>query len=231
MVWSVVPASAAVEVAAQAAPFLEGKLYLDLSSTSPMAKQRGEASIIAAGGRFVDGTIMGALHVFHYQVPILLSGPDSEELAAIMKGWGMNVQVVGELVGQSSAIKMLRSVYMKGIEAVVLETMIAANRYGVLEVVLESLAETHKKYDFQSFASMLVVSNALNGERRAQEMEQVVLTLKELDVDPMVSEGALRRLRWSAQMRLQERLGDNHAPSYIDVLNAIEGPSPGPGSH
>lgn len=221
MVWSAVTASASARVAEQAAPFTAGKIYVDLNSTSPMAKERGAAAVEASGGRYVDGSIMGALHVFHYRVPILLAGPAAEEAAGIMKGWGMAVEVTGERVGQASAIKMLRSVYMKGIEAVVLETMIAANRYGVLDVVLRSLVETHSKYDFMGFASMLVTSNALNGERRAQEMEQVVLTLKELDVDPMVSEGALRRLRWSADLHLPERLG-SQKPTYQEVLDAIE---------
>jgi 3-hydroxyisobutyrate dehydrogenase len=226
MVFSAVTASATVDVAEAAAPFLEGKLYLDLNSTSPMAKQRGADALTTAGGRFVDGAIMGALHVFHHRVPILLSGPDAEEVFALLSGWGMHAQVAGEQVGQASAVKMLRSVYMKGIEATVLETMIAANRYGVLDTVLQSLAETHSKYDFMGFASMLVVSNALNGERRAQEMEQVVLTLKDLGVEPMVSEGALRRLRWSADQRLREPLAGTPNPGYKDVLRAIDNRNP-----
>ena len=228
VVWSAVTASASADVAELAAPFLRDKLYLDLTSTSPMAKQKGAAVVVAAGGRFVDGAIMGALHVYHHKVPILLSGPAAEEVAAVMRGWDMDVQVAGELVGQASAIKMLRSVYMKGIEALVLETMIAANRYGVLDVVLRSLEETHSKYNFMSFASMLVVSNALHGERRAQEMEQVVMTLKEMDIEPMVCEGALRRLQWSTEMQLRERLGGIQSPSYRDVLEAIEGRGPKP---
>lgn len=221
MVWSVVTAAASVEVAETLAPFMRGKLYLDLNSASPMAKRRGAAAVEAEGGSYVDGAIMGALHVFHGRVPILLAGPAAEDLANDMSRWGMDVRSVGPEAGQASAIKMIRSVYMKGIEALVLETMLAADGYGVLDVVMRSLAETHEKYDFDGFASMLVVSNALHGERRAQEMEQVVLTLEEMGIEPMVSEGALRRLRWSASQKPGELISGLERPRPADVLNAF----------
>lgn len=222
MVWAVVTASASIQVAELVAPHMADKLFVDMNSVSPMSKEKAAAAVVGAGGQLVDAALMGALSAYHLQVPTLLSGPGAEELAAAMKGWKMDVEVVGDRVGVASAIKMFRSVYMKGIEALAIETLIASRRYGVVGVVLASLEESFRKYGFRALAAGILVSNALHGERRAQEMEQVVQTLEELGIDPYVSEGTLRRLRWSADLKLREHFGGQRPSSHEDVLAAIE---------
>ena len=223
IVFSLVPPGAAVEVADLAAPWCAGKLYLDLNATAPGAMEDASTAIERGAGRFVDGAIMGPLGRQKHRVSTVVSGQDAEELAATLRQWDMDVRAIGTRVGLASTVKMVRSVYTKGLEAIVLETMRAAHEYGAAELVLESLEEILRLGPFllpvRDMVNELVLEQPDHAGRRAAEMEQVVRTLEELGVEPKMARGTLSTLSEVAAAGLKAKLGEDIGPE--EVLAAL----------
>src|SRR5690606_22215176 len=140
---SAVTASQAVPVAQACAPAVRsGAYFLDFNSASPGAKQRAAALIDAAGGRYVEGAVMTSIPPYRIRVPLLLGGASAAELAPLLSALGFDAKVASERLGVASATKMCRSVMIKGLEAMVIESFTAARAYGVEDAVIASLYET-----------------------------------------------------------------------------------------
>ena len=143
VVISCVTGAMAIEVAREAAPFLRaGHLYADVNTASPQIKKAVSGIAEAAGAAFVDAAMMGAIPAFLHRVPILASGSGADRFLERMQPFGMNIRVIGTKPGQASAIKMFRSIVMKGLLSLFLEMLTATHRYGVDELVLASIAES-----------------------------------------------------------------------------------------
>jgi hypothetical protein len=117
---------------------------------------------------------------------------------------------------------MLRSVYTKGIEALLLETLIAAYRYGTLDLVLESITQSMEKKPFMETVNMLITTNAIHAKRRADEMKEVVSTLREIEMEPIMSKATKDRLEWSRGLHLREYFKGEIPKKYTDVLAAVD---------
>lgn len=192
LVLSLVTAASALSAARDAAPHLSpGALWCDMNSVAPATKRAANAAIDAAGGRYVDCAVMAPVHLFARAVPILLAGPHAAAATAALAAAGFTaVRVVAGPVGSAAAIKMVRSVMVKGIEALTAECLLAAHRAGVVDEVLASLGpEWSVKADY-NLDRMLA-----HGTRRADEMDEVVATLTDLGVDPLMSRGTAARQR------------------------------------
>ncbi|HZY15873.1 MAG TPA: NAD(P)-binding domain-containing protein, partial [Ramlibacter sp.] len=123
LVISCVTASSTLAVAEEAARFLRpGSIFLDLNSASPGTKQRAAAAIDARGGHYVEAGVMTSVPPYGIRVPMLLGGARAGELAVLLAQWGMDARVVSDRLGTASAIKMCRSVMIKGLEALVIES-------------------------------------------------------------------------------------------------------------
>ena len=224
---SLVAPTAAPEVARQACSEIAGKFYLDLNAASLKTKEAAAAVIQGAGGRFIDGAIMGPLKRQRHQVSTVVSGEAAAELAGALQGWGMDVRAIGTKVGLASTVKMIRSVYTKGLEAIVVEFMVAAHRFGATDQVFDSLEEILELgpflLPFRQMVSELVLEQVEFAGRRAAEMEQVVNTMEELGVEPLMARGTLQRLRWVAdEIKLRERFEGRTPSNYGEVLDVIE---------
>jgi len=115
---SAVTASNTLSVAQQAAQSIRpGTVYLDLNSASPGTKQACAALIDAAGGIYVEAGVMTSVPPYGIKVPMLLGGAQSQTLAASLQAWGLDAKSVSDKLGVASAIKMSRSVMIKGLEA------------------------------------------------------------------------------------------------------------------
>lgn len=138
---SLVTADQQIAAAHAAAPHLKpGALFLDLNSVAPGAKREAAALIEAHAGRYADVAVMAPVHPARHAVPMLVSGPHAADGAALLRSIGMTrVRVVDGPVGTASSIKMIRSVVVKGLEALTAECVLAADRAGVLDEVLASL--------------------------------------------------------------------------------------------
>ena len=178
---------------------LGNSLWLDCNSCAPSTKQLSAHSIGQASGRYVDVAVMTPVYPKRHEVPLLLSGPHAEDAADTLSGLGMRPTVVGAEIGQASTIKMLRSVMIKGTEALFAECFLAAQRAGVLEHVVESLSGSNPDIDWTTQGSYVLERMIVHGERRAAEMREVITTLKDLGMPNAMS---MATVRW------HERLGD-----------------------
>jgi 3-hydroxyisobutyrate dehydrogenase-like beta-hydroxyacid dehydrogenase len=193
---SLVTADAAQSVAEAAAQHIsKDALYFDMNSVAPETKRASAKLIDAAGGRYVDVAIMAPVNPARLAVPLLLSGAFAEAGAARLSALGLtNVRVVAGEVGRASSIKMIRSIMIKGQEALTAEMMLAAERAGVADEVLASLGD-----GWASKADYNLERMRTHGQRRAAEMEEVAKTLFALGVAPVMTNGTIQRQREMAE--------------------------------
>ncbi|HHZ07439.1 MAG TPA: NAD(P)-dependent oxidoreductase [Rhizobiales bacterium] len=181
IVFCLVTADQAVAAAEAAAPHLrKGAFWLDGNSCSPGSKRSAAALIDGAGGRYVDMAIMAPVHPALHRTASLLSGPHAEAAQPVLAGLDMNVRVAGPGVGDASSIKMLRSVMIKGFEALTAECLLAAHRAGVEEAVLASLQASDPGWDWKRRGAYNLERMLVHGARRAAEMREAAATLREL---------------------------------------------------
>jgi 3-hydroxyisobutyrate dehydrogenase-like beta-hydroxyacid dehydrogenase len=195
--FSLVTADQALTAARDAAPLLSrGALWLDMNSVAPGTKREAAKLIEAAGGRYVDVAVMAPVQPARFDVPLLVAGPHAEAGAAVLRGHGFTrVSVAGPTIGDASAIKMIRSVMVKGIEALTAECVLAAERSGVRDAVLASLDASWKEQSWRERADYNLDRMLAHGTRRAAEMEEVAKTLSDLDVNPAMTRGTIARQR------------------------------------
>lgn len=196
---SAVTASQAVPVAkACAAAINQGTWFLDFNSASPAAKQRAAALIDGAAGRYVEGAVMTSVPPYRIKVPLLLGGPGARELEPLLNGMGFAAKVAGDKLGVSSAVKMCRSIMIKGLEAMVIESFTTARAYGVEDAVLASLAETFPMIDWEKQGAYCF--QRVDGRRRAEEVREVAETVREAGLTPWSAQGTAERQAWVADL-------------------------------
>lgn len=200
LVLSLVTADAALAVAQDYAELLKpGALWCDMNSVAPDTKRAAALAVEAAGGRYVDVAVLAPVNPARMNVPLLVSGKAAEDAATQLIAAGFaNVRVVGDEVGRASAIKMIRSVMVKGIEALTAEMMLAAVQAGVVDEVLSSLDASDKHESWFVRAEYNVERMTTHGLRRAAEMEESAKTLSALGVEPVMTSGTVRRQREQA---------------------------------
>jgi 3-hydroxyisobutyrate dehydrogenase-like beta-hydroxyacid dehydrogenase len=216
LVISAVTASSAAEVAEQSAPLLApGQIYLDINSVSPGTKSRMASyfeSIERNGGHFVEAAVMAAVAPQRLKVPMLLGGKYAAEFAPQLAAIGLNGKPVSEQVGGASAVKMCRSVIIKGLEALAVESMFAARRYGAEEAVLASLAATFPNMGWDgSLPDYLIGRVAEHGRRRAAEMREAAQAVSDVGLNPHMASATAERQDWLtseiAVQRLRQQFG------------------------
>ncbi|MDH3743229.1 MAG: DUF1932 domain-containing protein [Hyphomicrobiales bacterium] len=188
LIFCTVTADQAVVAAETAAPHLAlGTYWCDLNSCAPSSKRRAAQAVEAAGGCYVDVAVMAPVHPKLNMVPLLISGPHAEKAAPLLAALPMSLRVVSSDVGAASSIKMIRSVMVKGLEALTAECVLAAVAAGVEDEVLGSLMRSHPGTDWSAQAAYNFERAMVHGPRRAAEMEEVAKTLTDLGLpDDMV---------------------------------------------
>ncbi|MEZ2130808.1 MULTISPECIES: DUF1932 domain-containing protein [unclassified Sinorhizobium] len=198
IVFSLVTANRAFEAAEQAAEFLErDALYLDCNSCSPATKAAAARLVEAAGAVYVDVAVMSPVQPARHRTPLLVSGPSVGRAQLVLDGLGMNARAAGDRVGQASSIKMLRSVMIKGLEALTAECILAARKAGVERDVLASLQASDPGIDWTARSAYNLERMMVHGKRRAAEMQEVAATLRELGLPDRM---ALATVDWQQQV-------------------------------
>jgi 3-hydroxyisobutyrate dehydrogenase-like beta-hydroxyacid dehydrogenase len=201
VVISAVTATSAFTVAQRAADLLKaGQFFVDINSVSPGVKQTSHGLCAAKGIRYVEAAVMASVPPYGVKVPMLLGGPDAEGFIALMQPAGMQMKWHAKEVGRASAIKMCRSIMIKGIEALTVESMLTARHYGVEDEVLASLDETFPSMDWQKQADYLVSRVVQHGRRRAAEMREVAHTIRDANLEPMMACATADRQDWLADL-------------------------------
>jgi 3-hydroxyisobutyrate dehydrogenase-like beta-hydroxyacid dehydrogenase len=199
VVISAVTASSALGVAAAAGRYLRpGQFFLDINSVSPETKRADADAVERSGAAYVEAAVMAPVAPYGLTVPMLLGGKDAAALAAILTPAGMRMEPVAREIGEASAIKMCRSVMIKGIEALAVECFMTARRYGVEDRIVASLDETFKPLSWEKLAGYLIERVVQHGRRRAAEMREAAETVAGAGLDPLMTAATARRQDWVA---------------------------------
>jgi 3-hydroxyisobutyrate dehydrogenase-like beta-hydroxyacid dehydrogenase len=201
LILSVVAPRTTLAAAAAYAPHARaGQIYVDLNSTTPTVKQEVDALLAPAGVDVVDGVLVGGgVRLDGDEVPILLAGPGSEKVATWLRDLGLKASSMSEEIGSASALKMLRSAAIKGFEAMCIEMLIAAERYDLVDEVMDSLASIFDGFPARTLIEHLVQSHADHCGRRSGEVEMVRDTIAAQDVDTVMISAALEVFERSAR--------------------------------
>ena len=192
LVFCAVTGNSAASAAADAARWMTpGTVFLDLNTIT-----RGETAAIAArmtdaGFDYVDVGVVGVFYALGYRAPMLLAGPRAADLAAWMTPLGFSAKALSETPGEASAVKMLRSVMMKGIEALSVECLVAARAEGLLDEMLDCVADVDR-LPFRDMLIRLVTTHLVHVERRLEEVGKVNENLRETGIEPLMSAATLR---------------------------------------
>jgi 3-hydroxyisobutyrate dehydrogenase-like beta-hydroxyacid dehydrogenase len=212
-VFSVVTADQAHEAALAALPGLaKGALFFDCNSCAPQTKVRTAADVEAAGARYVDVAVMAPVHPRLHRTPLLISGAHVEAAASALGALDMSARTFEGPVGSASAVKMIRSIMMKGLEALICECVLAGRKAGVIETVLASLDDTYPGFDWKKRSAYMLERVMTHGQRRAAEMREVALT-----VDLFGLKGEMSRASVGWQQTVGE-LGLRASASEADYL-------------
>ncbi len=218
---SAVTAASSLEAARSVAAHLSGApFFLDINSVSPGRKQE-TARLLGDAARYVDVAVLAPIHPARHQTPMLLAGPHAEAAARVLAGLDMRVSIAGAEIGAAAAIKMVRSVMIKGIEALTLECFLAAARAGVIDEVAASLKNNYPGLDWTKVIPYNLERMASHGERRAAEMEEVADTLRELGVEPLMTLATVKRQREMGQIGRQQSVRGVLKQDRAAMLNAI----------
>ena len=221
MIISAVTAASSVDAARSVNPHLAGQPYfLDINSVSPGRKQE-TAKLLGGGARYVDVAVLAPIYPARHQTPMLLAGPHAEPVGHALSALGMRVSVAGAEIGAAAAIKMVRSVMIKGIEALTLECFLAASRAGVIDEVAVSMKNNYPGLDWAKIVPYNLERMASHGERRAAEMEEVADTLLELGVEPLMTTATVKRQRKMGQIGKQQSVRTSLPQGRAAILNAI----------
>ena len=201
LVISAVTAEQGLEAAKATAGGIEpGAFYVDANSVSPGVKRASAQAINAAGGRYVEAAVMTAVPPHRIQSPMLLGGPHAAAFLEMATPLGFNAKVYSTEYGKASAVKMCRSVMIKGMEALITESLLTARRLGVEDDVLASLGETLPVPDWEAFARYMLTRSLQHGKRRAEEMREVARTVQEAHIAPLMSSSIAERQDIAAKL-------------------------------
>jgi 3-hydroxyisobutyrate dehydrogenase-like beta-hydroxyacid dehydrogenase len=213
LVVSAVPGSASSDVFAAALPLLTGNTtFIDLTAAAPEVKEKAAQQ----HKPYADGAVLGTVATSGAQVPIAAAGPGAAAFAEL----GLNVTVLDAPAGAAARLKLIRSVYMKGRDALVLEMMLAARRLGLEDEVARSIAGPGEGVPFTELSERVLRALAVHAGRRADELDASAALLRELGVDPLVTEAGAARLRTIEGLR--ERFGGERPADGSATLDAAE---------
>jgi 3-hydroxyisobutyrate dehydrogenase-like beta-hydroxyacid dehydrogenase len=201
LIISCVTAGSARDVAKTVAGFIKPEqVFLDVNSVSPQDKEAGAEAVEAAGGTYVEAAVMSPIGRYGLRVPILLGGKAAAALAERVKPLGMNVRVASDRIGVASAMKMCRSVMVKGLEALMVECLFAARKYGIEDDVLASLKQSYPGIDWIKQSVYNLDRVFVHGKRRAEEMEFSAATVAATGIEPRMTSSIAKVEKWVSEL-------------------------------
>ena len=203
------------------ASLMQGQLFLDVNSVSPQRKIETAALVAPTGAAYVDVAVMAPVAPYLHKVPCLIGGPGATALVPRALALGMKMEFVSAQVGQASAIKMFRSIVVKGLEAILVESMTASSEYGVEARVLASLQETFPGIDWEQLSGYMIERVVSHGKRRAAEMREVAATLEGIGLEPTMAAATAVRQQWIADLGVKERLKGRKTEDRAELVRTI----------
>ena len=194
-------------------------LYVDASSNSAHNMEQA-AALIGNAARFVDASVMGPVDIMGLKVPFVASGPHAAEFYDRMTPHGMVITVVGNNPGDASAMKLIRSVLMKGLAMLLLETMEAAQRRNILDAVIEDSSVTFNDIPFQKIIKRYIGGTAVHCERRIHEMKECLELLQDMGSTDRATKSTIAMLIEMVKMGMPQKF-TKEPDSIHPVIDAL----------
>ena len=171
----------------------KGALIADFSTAAPADKRQASVEATQVEIKFVDVVIMGAIALLGAQTPLLCAGKHSNDVVGVLQKLGAPLQVLEAATpGDAAALKLLRTIFTKGLEALTVECLVAAEYHGVREKLYEVLSDIDKT-PFREFVDMLLRTHVIHACRRRHEVVEAAnqLSLEGLPVQVLPGVEAL----------------------------------------
>jgi len=218
-----VPANKACDVSDSLKSHLKkGLVYVDVSASIPDVKRKISQSVKEQGVIFVDAAMMGSLPVYKHRVPILASGEGTDAFMHTMSQYGMVISKVSENPGDASAVKLIRSIFTKGLSALLIETLEAAHAFGVEERVIDSISGTMNAKSFEETMNRLVTGTSVHALRRSIELEGSIDMLESLNLSALMSRAAKDKIQLLAELNLKEKFQGKTPGNWLDVIAELQ---------
>ncbi|OIJ13841.1 3-hydroxyisobutyrate dehydrogenase [Anaerobacillus arseniciselenatis] len=199
-----------------------GSIYVDVSASTPDVKAKISQNINERNIAFVDGAMMGPLPVYKHKVPILASGNGTDKFIDIMSVYNMSISKVSDTAGEASAVKLIRSIFMKGLPALLVEMLEAARKFNVEELVIKSVSETMNSKTFEETMNRLVTGTSIHALRRSVELEGTIKMLEASNLNHLMSKSASEKLQILGEFNLKDKFEGKTPNSWLQVIDAME---------
>ncbi len=219
---SLTSSKVAYEVAENVIPIMNTKqIFFDFNSASPVTMQQINEIAKDKGVRFCDVAVMSAVPLEGSSVPLLMSGEGSLEFYNQMKNFGMNMEILNTEPGGASAVKMIRSIFMKGYPSILVECLLAAEFYGVTEKILDSIEASLGGKTIRQLANRFLTPTVLHADRRSSEMREVVSMLNMIGNDSTMSQATEKSHKLLSELHIDEFIGINKVLDYKEIIPII----------
>lgn len=198
-----------------------GKFFVDMNTVAPNVKTEISRLTEKKGGTFIEIAILGTIASYGFKSPMLACGAHAQNFAHFLNKLGFNVNFLSDEIGQASQMKMLRSVFAKGVESLLFEMLVAAEKFDMLEPVMDAVVNHMDKSSFLNIAETWITTNVVHAKRRAEEMDHVIQTLEDINVQPIMSTATRDRLRKCTQLNLFEHVKPENLSDYRDVIRSM----------
>lgn len=221
LVISAVTAGRTVDAARGLAAGLKaGTFVLDLNAASPEARRDAAEAVDAQGGRYVEGALMTGVTAHRARLPLLLGGAHAAALKPLLDRLGFIATVHDVELGPASATALCRSILTKGMEALLIESLLTARHHGVDDAVLASLQETWPGIDWRQQAGQAFRRAIRHGGRRSEELREAAVTVAQAGLTPWAAQAAAERQAWISALQSADIFGP------LDAQAADPGPVP-----
>jgi 3-hydroxyisobutyrate dehydrogenase-like beta-hydroxyacid dehydrogenase len=211
----------AMETAVMYKPFLKkNQRYVELNSTVPELVNE-VCKFLGDSCTFVDGATLCSPSQFGVATPIVMSGKYGKQTADDLNAYGMNIRHLGNEIGQASAYKVIRSIFTKGLEAILVESITAARNYGVADEIFESIVEFVAGEPTDITFALMIQTNVIHAKRRGDEIAEIAVMLKNAGLENTMSEAATKKLYWLASLGLKEKFNGKKADTMYDAVDAM----------
>jgi len=222
LIISAVTCANAILAAESIGKYLSDKhIFVDINATSPNTKKKVGQIIQKSKAGFVDVAAMNPIPKYRHKVPMLISGNGAEKFQYMMRPYNMNLAIIKGGAGVASSIKMLRSIFMKGMAALLVEMLTAAEVINVRDFVVDSIKGTLSEIKPDKLIHRLIAGTAIHAQRRVHEMEEVIETLNSVNIDPIMSIAAKDVLSKVDALNLKEYFGGKMPEDYVDVVKIL----------
>lgn len=218
-----VPTDKAAQVSEDIKEYLsKDVLYIDVSASSPNTQKIIAKNIEEYTSLFVDASMLGPLIKYQHKVPMLISGKGADYFQEKMSKFGMNLTKVSESPGDASAIKLIRSIFMKGLATISLETFDIARELNLEDYVLNSLKLTIENSTFEDTINQLITGTSIHAERRSKEMEGSIEMLDSLGINSILSHAIKEKLLYITDLNLKAEFNGERPNDWFEVIDSIK---------